>query len=123
MHCSIICHSYSAVQKAVRVTTLMKRLRAPEQAASAAANPTAEALTTPVPQSGLLTSPAVAPGSTPDSTETPTTNKDTESKPDSVGVIKAPDSAPQVGNSSSLSNGEAPAPEQTSSEARDEQNG
>ncbi|XP_033879895.2 caM kinase-like vesicle-associated protein [Acipenser ruthenus] len=138
-------------KKAVRVTTIMKRLRAPEQSASAATAPAAPAApATPAapadPEAPAASADPAAPASndtptatesesSPGSSEAPTPSEppsaEPENKPASLEEDSPaqPDSSAQVGvmeeeeAASSRCNGETAAPLEPAVEACDEQNG
>ena len=76
------------LQKAVRVTTLMKRLRAPEQGESGASSPTPGAAAGPLTSNSGPAPPTSAPGTASSSTEQASAK---EQVPDTdTGVIQAP---------------------------------
>lgn len=132
-------------KKAVRVTTIMKRLRAPEQSASAATAPAAPAAPAD-PEAPAASADPAAPASndtptatesesSPGSSEAPTPSEppstEPENKPASPEEDSSaqPDSSAQVGvveeeeAASSRCNGETAAPLEPAVEACDEQNG
>ncbi|XP_006630769.1 caM kinase-like vesicle-associated protein [Lepisosteus oculatus] len=120
-------------KKAVRVTTIMKRLRAPEQSESAAASPAtpgAQGAPSAPPASDTPAPPAAAPESTPAPAGAP--GAESEDKPASAEDRKSPaqpDNSAKVSvaaeeeDPSSRCNGETPAPLNSATEAWDEQNG
>ncbi|KAJ8409378.1 hypothetical protein AAFF_G00235760 [Aldrovandia affinis] len=114
-------------KKAVRVTTIMKRLRAPEQSSSASANPSAGPATPAVPaaQSDV----PAAPVSAPSATESPSTEPENTAVSEGAGEGQPPpdsahtNPAPEEADPSSRCNGETPVPHQPATAPGDEQNG
>ncbi|MGH0173691.1 UNVERIFIED_CONTAM: hypothetical protein FKN15_066411 [Acipenser sinensis] len=132
-------------KKAVRVTTIMKRLRAPEQSASAATAPAAPAAPAD-PEAPAASADPAAPASndtptatesesSPGSSEAPTPSEPPSAEPENKPASPEedspaqPDSSAQVGvmeeeeAASSRCNGETAAPLEPAVEACDEQNG
>lgn len=111
------------LQKAVRVTTIMKRLRAPEQGDSRANSPTAAAAAPP-PASTDPACPPSSEGAAPALAETPAGGETSRAPPEAAASALEPpqlSAAVQEAELASRCNGESPTALSAATETGDEQ--